>query len=114
MYYICKGEKVIGTCNCFPNVEDLQSRGEFFIKDNRNLNRKLLEVENGKIKEVKIMDSKKWYLSKAVWCGIVGVVIAAYNSASTSFGLPSIPDYIFGILGALGVYTRVSATTVIK
>lgn len=53
MYYICKGEKVIGTCNCFPNVEDLQSRGEFFIKDNRNLNRKLLEVENGKIKRVK-------------------------------------------------------------
>lgn len=49
MYYLCKGEKVIGTCNAFPNIEDLQSRGEFLVKDNRELDIKILRVEKGKL-----------------------------------------------------------------
>lgn len=60
------------------------------------------------------MESKKWYLSKTVWAGVVAVVIAAYNSASVQFGLPAIPDFVYGILGALGVWGRASATSVIK
>jgi hypothetical protein len=60
------------------------------------------------------MDTKKWYMSKAVWAGIIGVIIAGYNSASATFGLPIVPEYVYAILGALGVYGRTTATTVIK
>ena len=51
--------------------------------------------------------NKKWYQSKTVWAGVVAVIVAAYNVASAQFGLPVIPDFVFGILGALGVYGRV-------
>jgi hypothetical protein len=44
----------------------------------------------------------------------VAVVLAAYSTASAQFGLPPIPEWVFGILGALGVYTRTVATTSIK
>ena len=60
------------------------------------------------------MDSKKWWQSKAVWTGVIAVLIASYNTASAQFGLPAIPEVIFAILGALGIYSRVNATTVIK
>jgi hypothetical protein len=60
------------------------------------------------------MDTKKWFQSKTIWVGIIGVLIVAYNAASTTFGLPAIPEYVFGILGALGIYTRTTATTTIK
>ena len=52
------------------------------------------------------MESKKWYKSKGIWAGVVAVLIAAYNAASTSFGLPVIPEFVYGMLGALGVYSR--------
>ena len=60
------------------------------------------------------MNEKKWYLSKSVWTGIVAVVLAAYSTASVQFHLPAVPEFVFGILGAFGVYSRVSATSVIK
>jgi hypothetical protein len=60
------------------------------------------------------MDSKKWYMSKTIWAGVVAVLIAGYNTASTQFGLPAIPEFVFGILGIFGVYSRSTATTVIK
>ena len=60
------------------------------------------------------MDSKKWFLSKTVWAGVIAVLIAAYNSASAQFGIPAIPEFVFGILGALGIYGRTTATTVVK
>jgi type IV secretory pathway VirB2 component (pilin) len=60
------------------------------------------------------MDSKKWYLSKTIWTGIVAVILAAYSTAAGQFGLPAIPEWVFGILGAFGVYTRATATTTLK
>lgn len=60
------------------------------------------------------MDSKKWYLSKTVWAGVIAVIIAAYNAASAQFGLPVVPEFVYGILGALGIYGRTTATTVVK
>jgi len=60
------------------------------------------------------MENKKWFQSKTIWAGIVVVLIAAYNSASAQFGLPAIPEYVFGILAAFGIYSRVNVTTVIK
>jgi len=55
--------------------------------------------------------SKPWYLSKTVWAGVVAVAIAAYNAISANFGTPPIPDWVFGVLGALGVYGRATAST---
>lgn len=60
------------------------------------------------------MDNKNWYKSKTIWSGIIGIIVVAYNAAATTFGVPAIPEWIFGILAALGIYSRVSATTVIK
>ena len=60
------------------------------------------------------MDTKKWWQSKTIWVGILGVLIVAYNTASATFGLPPIPEFIYGILAALGIYTRATTTTTIK
>ncbi len=59
-------------------------------------------------------DNKKWWLSKAVWAGIIAVAVAGYNSAVAQFGLPAIPDFVFAILAAMGVYGRVAAKSEIK
>ena len=60
------------------------------------------------------MTDKKWYLSKTIWSGVVAVLVAAYNTAAGQFGLPAIPEFVFGILGAFGIYSRATATTVLK
>lgn len=54
------------------------------------------------------METKKWYLSKTVWVGIVTGLLGIYMSIP---GLPTIPEWVFALLGGLGVYTRVTATT---
>lgn len=56
-----------------------------------------------------MLGTKPWYLSKTVWAGIVAILVAAYNTASESFGLPPIPDFVFVILGAFGIYGRTTA-----
>ena len=72
-------------------------------------------------KEVKkFMENKKWYESKTIWSGIISIVIAIYNTVqpllSQLFGinLPVIPDWIYTILGSLGIYGRVTANKKIK
>jgi hypothetical protein len=60
------------------------------------------------------MDNKKWWQSKTVWAGVVAVILAAYGTAASQFGLPPIPEWVFGILGALGIYGRTTASTTIK
>lgn len=60
------------------------------------------------------MEQKKpWWQSKAVWAGFFAVILSAYSTASAQFGLPPVPDFVYAILGALGIYGRVSASTVI-
>lgn len=61
-----------------------------------------------------MFDTKSWFQSKTVISGLAAVGIAAYNAASTEFGLPPIPDFVFGILGALGIYGRVTAKSTIR
>lgn len=62
---------------------------------------------------------KKWYQSKNVWTGIVTVLIGIYSLIQASlapvlgFTLPAIPEWLFTVLGAIGIYTRVSATKTI-
>lgn len=61
------------------------------------------------------MENKKpWYKSKAVLSGVVAIGIAAYNQAIVYFNVPPVPDYVYAILGALGIYGRVTASTTIK
>lgn len=69
------------------------------------------------------MDSKKWYKSRTIWAGIIVVLIATYNSVSGSLvagcsiegglcvTLPQIPEFVYAILGAFGVYARNTTTT---
>ena len=60
--------------------------------------------------------TKKWWLSKNIWTGIVTVLVGLYSLLQVSlmplFGitLPTIPEWIFVILGAIGIYTRKIAT----
>ena len=61
-----------------------------------------------------IAATKPWYLSKTVWSGIIAGLVAIYNGVAPSASLPAIPDFIFGVLSAFGIYARVTATTVIK
>lgn len=57
--------------------------------------------------------TKSWWKSKTIWSGIIAVGLAAYNTASAQFGLPVVPEYVYGVLGALGVYGRVTANSVV-
>lgn len=62
-------------------------------------------------------DTKPWYQSKTIWSGLVAALIGIYNVVATTalpaFGhnLPAIPDFVFTILGAIGVYSRTQADT---
>ena len=64
------------------------------------------------------MDNKKWYLSKGIWTGIITAVIGAGTTICLLFGVDLNANAIFGvvitILGALGLYSRATATTTIK
>jgi len=66
-------------------------------------------------KENNMDEVKKWYKSRNVWTGIVTVLIGIYSSIDASlapslgFNLPDIPEFVYVILGTLGVYTRVTA-----
>jgi len=62
------------------------------------------------------MATKPWYLSKTVWAGVIGLLVVVYNAIEPSLGikLPSIPEYVYAILAAFGIYGRVTATTTVK
>ena len=59
----------------------------------------------------KTLEKKPWYQSKTLWMGVASVAVAAYNAVAQNFGTPAIPEWIFAILGAVGVYGRSTATT---
>lgn len=56
-------------------------------------------------------DVKRWFQSKGIITGVVTVLVASYSTASAQFGLPPIPEWIFVILGGLGIYSRAVADT---
>lgn len=67
-----------------------------------------------KLEDSPMDDTKKWYLSKGVWVGVVTSVMGLYLSLAPQLHLPAVPEWIFALLGALGVYSRVSADTKIQ
>jgi len=64
-----------------------------------------LKLEDGKMDE-----KKRWWKSRTIWTGVVAILLSAYASAAQSFGLPPVPEWIFGLLAGFGVYTRTTAT----
>lgn len=64
-----------------------------------------LKLQEGKV------ESKKWFLSKGVWTGIVTGLMGIYLSLAQQLNLPAVPEWIFALLGALGIYSRVVAET---
>lgn len=58
-------------------------------------------------------EAKAWWQSKTVWAGVVAVLVAGYNAGAEAFGWPAVPEFVFALLGALGVYGRVQATAVV-
>jgi hypothetical protein len=72
------------------------------------------------LKEGPMEEGKSWYKSKGVITGITAVLLGTYEmvrlNLAPQFGwnVPEIPPVIFTFLGALGVYSRVTAGKVIK
>jgi uncharacterized membrane protein len=64
------------------------------------------------------MESKKWYTSKTVWAGVITALVGAAQTICLQFGFDllanPIASTVLSILGILGVYGRVSATTTLK
>jgi len=64
------------------------------------------------------MDKKPWYKSKTIWTAIVTVAVVVYNSVTVALGaqcgvegsfcvtIPVIPEFVYAILGACGIYSR--------
>jgi hypothetical protein len=52
---------------------------------------------------------KPWWQSKTVLAGVATVALVAYSEASSIFGLPPVPEYVYAVLGALGIYGRMTA-----
>jgi len=69
------------------------------------------------LKEGNQMDTKKWWQSKTIWTGVVTFLLGAYSLFQASIGpsigvvLPVIPEWVFTLLGAIGIYSRVVADT---
>ncbi len=78
---------------------------DFIIKMMGREAAKKLNLQEG------VMPTKSWYLSKGVWTGVVTASMGLYLALAPQFNLPHVPDWIFTLLGAAGVYTRATATT---
>ena len=61
------------------------------------------------------MQTKPWWKSKTVWATLITALLGAYDVFHASYPtLPTVPPVAFAVLGALGLYGRVSATTGVK
>ena len=54
--------------------------------------------------------TKKWYQSKTIWTSIITGLLGLYISLQPQLGWPGVPAWLLTILGAIGVYTRSTAT----
>ena len=72
------------------------------------------------LKEGPMEEGKSWYKSKGVITGITAVLLGTYEmvrlNLAPQFGwnVPEIPPVIFTFLGALGIYSRVTAGKIIQ
>lgn len=70
-----------------------------------------------KLKEDKEMSgttgTKSWWASKSIWTAIVTGLLGIYMTLQPAVGLPVLPEWLFALLGAMGIYTRVAVTKTI-
>jgi hypothetical protein len=57
-----------------------------------------------------MFNSKAWYASKTIWTIIVTFLVTIYSQISSYYSLPAVPELVYVVLSALGIYARVSAT----
>ena len=64
------------------------------------------------------MQTKDWWKSKTIWGGIIAVVTGTLSLVDANFGTHIMSSQIAAFLvtfaGALGIYGRANATTIIK
>lgn len=71
------------------------------------------------LKEGPMEQGKPWYKSKGVLSGIVTVLLGTYEVAKVSlapqlgWNFPEIPPIVFTLLGALGIYSRITADKIV-
>lgn len=75
---------------------------------------KVVKSKINLLEDSQMDDTKKWYQSKGVWTGIVTALMGAYVTLAPVFHLPVVPEWIFALLGTLGIYTRVTADSKIN
>lgn len=70
-------------------------------------------AKNLSLTEGNMEDNKKWWKSKTVISGAVAVLLGTYALVKTNLapGLPDVPEWLFTLLGAIGIYGRVTANT---
>jgi hypothetical protein len=59
----------------------------------------------------KMDGTKPWYQSKTIWSAAIAALIGLYNAVGAVKHWPPVPDWIFTILGAIGIYSRANADT---
>lgn len=75
---------------------------------------KKLDLQEG------VVETKKWYQSKTILSDIVTILVALYASIGATLAptmgwtLPPIPEWVFVILGAIGIYGRKTASATIE
>lgn len=80
----------------------------------RRLAKKVNLIDDSK---EKLMENKPWYKSKTIISDIVTILIALYTTIGATLAphlgwtLPAIPEWVFIVLGSIGIYGRVNADT---
>jgi len=65
------------------------------------------------LQEDKNMESKPWYKSQTIWTAVIAGVLGIYGAVSTIHPLPPIPEWVYTLLGAVGLHgLRTAATKV--
>lgn len=78
-----------------------------------------LAAQKLKLQEGPTMPSKPWYTSKGMWAGIVGILMGIVGFVDVNFthgAIASSPYFSMAVafLGAMGLYSRGTATTTIS
>ena len=56
------------------------------------------------------MDTKAFWKSTGFWGTILTVALTVYNGLKGQFGWPDVPEWLYGVFGAVGLYGRATAT----
>lgn len=80
---------------------------------------KLLNLKEDSEMSEELEGKKSWWKSKSILNGIVIVLIGTYETIRISlapqlgWNIPAIPEFLYVILGAIGIYSRTVATSTI-